>query len=90
MTKELPSGNTEPSSSEEVIRSSTELGAVVRQQRKKLALKQLDIAGLGNTGNRFVVELEQGKPTLQLQKVLDVIDLLGLEVVVRPKRPRSL
>lgn len=75
---------------EKVIRSSTELGAVVRQQRKKLALKQLDIAGLGNTGNRFVVELEQGKPTLQLQKVLDVIDLLGLEVVVRPKRPRSL
>ena len=68
-----------------VIHTSVDLGALVRQQRKRLALKQLDIAGLGNTGNRFIVELESGKPTLQLQKVLGVLDLLGLEVVVRPK-----
>ena len=54
-----------------VVRSSAELGALVREQRKRLALKQLDIAGLGNTGNRFIVELENGKPTVQLQKVLD-------------------
>ncbi|OGB33612.1 MAG: DNA-binding protein [Burkholderiales bacterium RIFCSPLOWO2_12_FULL_61_40] len=70
---------------EAIVRSSQELGAVVREQRRSLALTQLDIAGLGNTGNRFIVELEQGKPTVQLQKVLAVLDLLGLEVVVRPK-----
>lgn len=70
---------------EAIIRSTTELGGVVRERRRALALKQLDVAGLGNTGNRFIVELEQGKPTVQLQKVLDVLDLLGLEVVVRPK-----
>jgi y4mF family transcriptional regulator len=66
-----------------------ELGAVVRAQRKRLDLKQLDIAGLGNTGNRFIVDLESGKPTVQLQKVLDVMDLLGLEVVVRLKAGRA-
>ena len=82
----LPLGNEE--GSEAVIRSSAELGAAVRKQRKRLALKQLDIAGLGNTGNRFIVELESGKPTVQLQKVLDVIDLLGLEVILRPKAAR--
>jgi y4mF family transcriptional regulator len=75
---------------EATVRSSAELGAVVREQRKRLALKQLDIAGLGNTGNRFIVDLEHGKPTVQLQKVLDVMDLLGLEVVVRPKAARVL
>lgn len=68
-----------------VVRNASDLGALVRAQRKRLALKQLDIAGLGNTGNRFIVELEAGKPTVQLQKVLDVIELLGLELVVRPK-----
>lgn len=73
---------------ETVIRSSAELGAAVREQRKRLALKQLDIAGLGNTGNRFIVELENGKPTMQIQKVLDVVDLLGLELIVRPKAAR--
>jgi y4mF family transcriptional regulator len=65
-----------------------ELGAAVREQRKRLDLKQLDVAGLGNTGNRFIVDLENGKPTVQLQKVLDVMDLLGLEVLVRPKAAR--
>ncbi len=84
----LPSGNLP--GQEATVRSSVELGAVVREQRKRLGLKQLDIAGLGNTGNRFIVDLENGKPTVQLQKVLDVMDLLGLEVVVRPKAARVL
>jgi len=43
-----------------------------------------------NTGNRFIVDLENGKPTVQLQRVLDLMDLLGLEVVVRGKAARSL
>ena len=72
------------------IRTAAELGALVRGQRKRGALTQLDIAGLGNTGNRFIVDLENGKPTVQLQKVLDIMGLLGLEVVVRSKTARSL
>ncbi|MGS5088100.1 helix-turn-helix domain-containing protein [Hydrogenophaga sp. A37] len=72
-----------------VVKTSTELGALVRSQRTRLALRQLDVAGLGNTGNRFIVDLENGKPTVQLQKVLDLLDLLGLEVVVRPKSQQA-
>lgn len=73
-----------------LIHSSVELGLRVREQRKRLGMKQLDIAGLGNTGNRFIVELEKGKPTLQFQKVLDVVELLGLELIVRPKGSQRL
>ena len=68
-----------------IVRSAADLGELVRRRRHTLALKQVDVAGLGGTGNRFVIELERGKPTVQLQKVLDVLNLLGLEVVVRPK-----
>ncbi|MFM8898884.1 MAG: transcriptional regulator [Burkholderiales bacterium] len=75
---------------EAVIDSTETLGALIRLQRKQIALNQLDLAGLGNTGNRFIVELERGKPTLQLQKVLHVMDLLGLEMVVRRKSGRAL
>jgi HTH-type transcriptional regulator / antitoxin HipB len=85
--QDLPLGHSP--STDTPIRSSVELGAVIREQRKRLALKQLDLAGLGNTGNRFIVDLENGKPTVQLQKVLDLMDLLGLEVVVRTKASRS-
>jgi HTH-type transcriptional regulator / antitoxin HipB len=85
--QDLPLGHF--TGTETPVRSSVELGAVIREQRKRLALKQLDLAGLGNTGNRFIVDLENGKPTVQLQKVLDLMDLLGLEVVVRTKASRS-
>lgn len=84
MLKNIPPGNSKPSA-ESIVKSAVDLGGLVRQRRRSLALKQVAIAGLGNTGNRFIVELERGKPTLQRQKALDVLDLLGLEVVVRPK-----
>jgi HTH-type transcriptional regulator / antitoxin HipB len=69
-----------------LIRTSQELGELVRKTRLAQGVKQIDLAGFGNTGNRFVVDLERGKPTLQLQKVLDMLNLLGLEVVVRTRQ----
>ena len=67
------------------IHTAAELGRLVRERRKQQTLTQIDIAGLGNTGNRFIVDLENGKPTVQLQKTLDIMALLGLEVIVRAK-----
>ena len=81
--KVLPSGNS--SRTRQVVRSSIDVGDFARRQRQLLGLKQEDVSGLANTGNRFIVDLEKGKPTLQLQMVLEVLDLLGLEVVVQPK-----
>lgn len=67
------------------IRNTKELGLMVKQARQKQGLLQLDVIGIANVGNRFISELENGKPTLQIQKVLDVLDILGLEVAVRRK-----
>jgi HTH-type transcriptional regulator / antitoxin HipB len=61
------------------------LGVLMRAQRKALGVTQLDLAGVGNSGNRFIIELEAGKPTVQFQKTLDILNLLGLEVVIREK-----
>lgn len=68
------------------IRTAADLGELVRSMRREQGLLQTDLAGLAGTGNRFVVDLERGKPTLQLQKVLHVLGLMALEVVIRPKR----
>ena len=73
-----------------VVRSAADVAQVVRSQRRALRLRQIDLAGIGNTGNRFIVDIEKGKPTVQLQKVLDLLDLLGLELVARQKTSRSL
>ncbi|MFM7733745.1 MAG: type II toxin-antitoxin system Y4mF family antitoxin [Cyanobium sp.] len=54
-----------------------ELGAALRAERKALKLTQADLALAAGVGLRFVVELEAGKPTVQLMRVLRVIDALG-------------
>jgi hypothetical protein len=48
-------------------------------------MTQIDVAGLAGFGNRFIVELEKGKETVQMQKAMDVLALLGLELVIRKK-----
>jgi len=65
--------------------SAAELGQLVRKTRKEQGLTQLDLAGLAGLSNRFVIDLERGKETLQVQKVLDVLALLGLELTARRK-----
>ncbi len=86
--KILPTGNS--IRTRQVVRSSVDVGEMARRQRQLLGLKQEDVSGLANTGNRFIVDLEKGKPTLQLQMALEVLDLLGLEVVVQTKSGGSL
>ena len=70
---------------EVTITTVEELGKMVLATRKAQKLTQADMAGLSHSGNRFMVDLEKGKPTIQMQKTLDVLALLGLELIVRPK-----
>ncbi|MDO8300690.1 transcriptional regulator [Lacisediminimonas sp.] len=67
------------------IRNVAELGNLVEAVRKGQGLTQLDVSGVTGLGNRFMVDLEKGKQTIQLQKVFNVLAQLGLEVVIRKK-----
>ena len=67
------------------VRTVSELGDLVSAIRKQQGLTQVDVSGLAGLGMRFMVDLEKGKPTIQMQKVLDVLTQLGLEVVIRKK-----
>jgi HTH-type transcriptional regulator/antitoxin HipB len=67
------------------VRTTARVGELVRQVRKEQGLTQLDLAGLAGLSNRFIIDLEYGKETLQMQKALDVLALLGLELAVRRK-----
>jgi HTH-type transcriptional regulator / antitoxin HipB len=67
------------------LTSISQLGQLVRQVRKEQGLTQLDLAGLAGLSNRFIIDLERGKETLQIQKVLDVLSLLGVELSAKRK-----
>ncbi|MDQ6523000.1 helix-turn-helix domain-containing protein [Nocardioides sp. LHD-245] len=54
------------------------LAAVVFARREELALRQDELADLSGCSPRFVHDLERGKATVQLDKVLAVLDVLGL------------
>lgn len=67
------------------IGATQELGLLVRAARKSQGVTQLDVAGLGNTENWIIVDIENGKPTVQLKKVLDLMDLLGTTACCHPE-----
>lgn len=52
--------------------------------RKQYGLTQTDLAEKAGVGLRFVRELEQGKQTLRLDKVNQVLNLFGSEVGAVP------
>ena len=58
----------------------TSLSDFVKERRKQLNLTQIDLAEKSGVGLRFVRELEQGKETLRLDKVNQVLLLFGQEV----------
>ena len=60
------------------LKTVAEIGNLVREERKRQNVTQLQLAGLAGTGIRFVSDLENGKGTIQVQKLLKVIQTLGL------------
>ena len=66
----------------EQLKNAADIGRLVQMERKRQKLSQLQLAGLANTGIRFISDLENGKGTVQLQKLLAVIDALGFGLFV--------
>jgi len=65
------------------MKTSQEIGALIRETRKSQGLTQSDLAMIANTAQRFISELERGKPTCQLGKTLDVLAALGIRIGLR-------
>lgn len=58
----------------------TELSKYVKDMRRQYGLTQVDLSEKSGVGLRFVRELEQGKSTLRLDKVNQVLALFGMEM----------
>lgn len=56
------------------------LASGVRARRRTLRLSQRDLAELAGVSERFVRFVEQGKPSVQLDLLLTLLDTLGLEL----------
>ena len=63
-----------------------DLPAFLKQERKQHRLTQTDLAAKAGVGLRLVREMEQGKTTMQVAKVNQVLALFGAELSVTQKQ----
>lgn len=64
------------------MKNTSSIAQFIKEKRKNLKITQEELAFKAGVGLRFVRELEQGKITLKLDKVNQVLDLFGCEVDV--------
>jgi y4mF family transcriptional regulator len=70
----------EPEMERQQITSTKDFGATIRQARKRQGLTQRQLALSVGAGERFIVDLENGKKTLRLGKALEVANALGIRL----------
>ena len=63
-----------------MLQSSENIGRYIRNVRKELNVTQKDLALTAGTGLRFIIDLENGKPTCQIGKMLQVLQVLGIQL----------
>jgi len=61
-----------------------QIGELIKSVRKQMGATQKDLAMTSGTGLRFIIELERGKPTSQIGKVLTVLNTLGVTMSLTP------
>ena len=64
------------------VNAPADIGIIVRRKRKADGLTLADAATMCNVGYRFLSNVENGKPTAHIGKILQVLSCLGLEVTI--------
>ncbi|WP_407401809.1 helix-turn-helix transcriptional regulator [Sodaliphilus sp.] len=63
----------------------TALSQTVKNLRKEFGLTQEELAIKSGVGINFIRNLEQGKPTLRMDKVNQLLDLFNYTLVATPR-----
>jgi HTH-type transcriptional regulator/antitoxin HipB len=61
-----------------------DIGRLVHETRKGLGVTQKELALTSGTGLRFIIELEKGKETAEIGKVLTILQTLGIQLTLTP------
>jgi len=72
------------------IINASDFGIMIHDARKKSKLTQAQLAAASGTGERFIRELEKGKPTCQLDKALLIAAMLGIRIEAFVATPPSM
>lgn len=65
-----------------MIENAKKFGALIKKYRKAQGLTQVQLSAMANVSPRFIGELENGKPTIELEKALYVAWMLGMNISI--------
>ena len=71
------------------IASASDIGNVIKMERKRQGVLQRDVAEMSGVSLHFLSNLENGKPAVELQKVLQVFLTLGISMQVITRQPET-
>lgn len=63
------------------ITTVAEIGNLIREERVRQGLTQTDLAGISGVGITFISQLENGKTTVEMGRVLNVLTMLGIDLI---------
>lgn len=63
----------------------SQLAQLIKEKRKKAGMTQAELSRKSGLGLRLVREIEQGKQTMRMDKVNQLLDLFGMELAATPK-----
>lgn len=63
--------------------SMSDIATVVRCERKRQGATQVELAQMANVGVRFLRDVEDGKPTVQFDKLMRVLTTLGIALELK-------
>jgi HTH-type transcriptional regulator/antitoxin HipB len=64
------------------VRTAKDLGALIRDRRKRLGLDQLTLAKRVGVSRQWIIDAEQGKPRAPIGLLLRTLDVLGVTLAV--------
>lgn len=64
-----------------------QIGQLIRDTRKSQGVTQKNLALTSGTGLRFIIDLEKGKETCEIGKVLTILQTLGIRLTLTPPPP---
>ncbi|NBV06253.1 MAG: transcriptional regulator [Proteobacteria bacterium] len=65
------------------ILSCKDLGKLIQDSRKSQNFTQKQLAAICGVGERFIVDLEKGKPTCSINKALKIAQSLGIKIIAK-------
>ena len=69
-----------------VITDTKGLGTAIRERRKSLGYTQAYLTEFSGLSVSFISDIERGKETAEIGKVLRLVNLLGMDLEVEPRQ----